>query len=175
MNASYHLVHRSHARWRNKEPCGFAMEGVIRRASETDVSGIARIVCEAYKHYTPRIGRPPGPMTDDYTFYVAQGNVWVLALGEELVGVVVLKPESDHMLLDNVAVRPERQGSGFGRRLIDFAEARARQCGYKEIQLYTNAAMHENLAMYARLGYQEFSRGFHSGFHRVFLKKTLGK
>lgn len=151
------------------------MEPVIRRAAETDVSGIAHLACEAYKHYIPRIGSPPGPMTDDYSLQVAHGNVWVLVVGAELVGVVVLRPESEHMLLDNVAVRPERQGSGFGRQLIDFAEAWARQCGYNEIRLYTNAAMHENLAMYARLGYQEFSRGFHSGFHRVFLKKTLGK
>jgi GNAT superfamily N-acetyltransferase len=151
------------------------MEGVIRRASETDVSRIVHVVCEAYKHYIPRIGSPPGPMTDDYYLQVAQGNVWVLVLGAELVGVLVLRPKSDHMLLHNVAVQPERQGSGFGRQLIDFAEAWARRCGYKEIQLYTNAGMHENLAMYTKLGYQEFSRGFQSGFHRVFLKKTLGQ
>jgi len=149
------------------------MEPVIRPASESDVPLIEQVVGEAYTHYIPRIGKPPGPMTDDYYLRVAEGNVWVLMVGSELVGFVVLKPQSDHMLLDNVVVKPERQGSGFGRELIDFAEARARQCGYTEIQLYTNAAMHENLAMYARLGYQEFSRGFYSGFHRVFMKKTL--
>lgn len=149
------------------------MKHVIRQASDFDIAEIARVVHEAYKHYIPRIGKPPGPMTDDYHLQVARGHVWVLVLGEEIVGLVVLTPESDHMLLDNVAVRPERQGSGLGRLLIDFAEARARQCGYREIQLYTNELMHENLALYEKLGYQETSRGLNSGFKRVFLKKTL--
>jgi len=141
----------------------------------SDIQEIERIVTVAYKHYVSRIGKPPAPMTDDYRELVCQGNVWVLVLGAEITGLVVLKRESDYMLLDNVAVKPDHQGSGFGRQLIEFAEGRARQCGYDEIQLYTNALMHENLAMYARLGYQEFSRRRDSGFDRVFFRKSLPK
>ena len=43
-------------------------------------------------------------MTDDYTLQVAQGRVWILTIGAETVGVVVIKPEAGHMLLENVAV-----------------------------------------------------------------------
>ena len=98
-----------------------------------------------------------------------------MTIGEEIVGVVVIKPEAGHLLLENVAVKPERQGQGFGRLLIQFAETKARESGYREIQLYANVAMHENRALYAKLGYQEFRRGYDSGFHRVFFKKTLGE
>ena len=149
------------------------MEPVIRRATESDISKIQQVIREAYQRYVPRIGRLPAPMTDDYSSQIADGHVWVLRTGSELAGVLVLKPESAHMLLENVAVKPERQGEGFGRLLIQFAETRARESGYQEIQLYTNVAMHENLALYSKLGYQEFRRGYDSGFHRVFLKKTL--
>jgi ribosomal protein S18 acetylase RimI-like enzyme len=149
------------------------MKPIIRQAEEFDVAEIERVVHAAYEHYIPRIGKPPAPMTDDYHLQVARGNVWVVVLAEEIVGLVVLTPAADHMLLDNVAVRPERQGSGLGRLLIDFAESRTRQCCYREIQLYTNELMHENLALYKKLGYQETSRGLNSGFKRVFLKKTL--
>jgi len=165
------LVHKS----RRLLLRGTSMEPVIRRASEPDTQEIERIVSVAYKHYVSRIGKPPAPMSDDYRELVCHGNVWVLTLGAEIAGLVVLKRESDYMLLDNVAVKPEHQGSGFGRQLIEFAEARARQCGYDEIQLYTNALMHENLAMYARLGYQEFSRRGDSGFDRVFFRKSIRK
>ena len=151
------------------------MEPVIRGALEFDIPEIEHIVSEAYKQYISRIGKPPAPMTDDYHLQVGQGNVWVLTLGTEIVGLVVLKRESDHMLLDNVAVKPECQGSGFGRQLINFAEDEALKCGYDEIHLYTNVAMHENLAMYVRLGYQEVSRGCDSGFRRVFFRKSLLK
>jgi N-acetylglutamate synthase-like GNAT family acetyltransferase len=149
------------------------VEPVIRRASESDTQEIERIVTAAYKHYVSRIGKPPAPMTDDYRELVGHGNVWVLTLGAEIAGLVVLKREPDYMLLDNVAVRPDSQGSGLGRQLIEFAENRARQCGYDEIQLYTNALMHENRAIYARLGYQEFSRRRDSDFDRVFFRKPL--
>jgi ribosomal protein S18 acetylase RimI-like enzyme len=80
---------------------------------------------------------------------------------------------TDHLILDNVAVVPEKQHQGFGRLLIGFAEELARQHEYKEIQLYTNELMHENLALYSKLGYQEFSRRVGSGFRRLFLRKQL--
>lgn len=150
-----------------------ALTAEIRHAVESDTAEIEHVVSEAYKCYIPRIGKPPSPMRDDYTLQVAQGRVWILTIGAETIGVVVIKPEAGYMLLENVAVKPERQGEGFGRRLIEFAETRAREFGYREIQLYTNAAMHENLALYPKLGYQEFRRSYDSGFHRVFFKKTL--
>jgi N-acetylglutamate synthase-like GNAT family acetyltransferase len=145
----------------------------IRRASEEDVSAIEYIVRTAYEQYIPHIGQKPGPMTDDYHAQVASGNVWVLVLQGEIVALVVLVPEPNCMLLENVAVAPAKQRLGFGRRLIEFAEARSRQCGYRQIRLYTNELMHENLAWYARLGFQETSRRLDSGFKRVFMSKTI--
>jgi hypothetical protein len=37
----------------------------IRAATGADVSVIGHIVEQAYRHYIPRIGKPPGPMLDD--------------------------------------------------------------------------------------------------------------
>jgi len=131
------------------------------------------VVRSAYQDYIPRIGRPPAPMTDDYRHHVATGNAWVLVLASKVVGLIVLLPKSNYMLLDNVAVAPEKQGRGFGSRLMYFAEVRTRQCALKEIQLYTNELMLENIAFYKKLGYQETDRRLDSGFKRVFMKKTL--
>jgi N-acetylglutamate synthase-like GNAT family acetyltransferase len=158
---------------KNYDPHDGRLQPTIRRGSEEDVPAIERIVRAAYQHYIPRIGKPPGPMTDDYHARVASGNVWVLVLDDEIVGLVVLVAEPDSMLLENVAIAPEKQGWGLGRRLIEFAETRARQCGYREIELYTNELMHENLAWYARLGYRQTSHRLDSGFKRVFMSKTL--
>ena len=82
-------------------------------------------------------------------------------------------PKPNYMLLDNIAVATEKQRCGFGRHLMRFAEDRAKQCGYKEIQLYTNERMFENIAFYKDLGYQETDRRLDSGFKRVFMTKTL--
>jgi GNAT superfamily N-acetyltransferase len=51
--------------------------------------------------------------------------------------LIVLLPKPDHLLLDNIAVAPARQGSGLGRWLLAFAEAEAVRRGYGEIRLYT--------------------------------------
>ena len=56
---------------------------------------------------------------------------------------------------------------------MDFAEAKAKEFGCKEIHLYTNELMHKNLALYKGLGYEETARRLDSGFRRVFMKKTL--
>jgi ribosomal protein S18 acetylase RimI-like enzyme len=112
-------------------------------------------------------------MNDDYQLRIAEGVVRVLTIQDEIAGLVVLLPKTDYLLLDNVAVTPERQGSGLGRRMIAFAEAEAFRLGYPEIRLYTNAAMHANLSIYTKLGYREFARVQEDGFHRVFMRKRL--
>ncbi|HXW74567.1 MAG TPA: GNAT family N-acetyltransferase [Steroidobacteraceae bacterium] len=145
----------------------------IRAATEDDVSQIARIVALAYAHYLPRIGKPPGPMLDNYERRVADGVVWVIAQGQGLAGFIVLISAPDHLLLDNVAVAPDYQGRGFGRRLLAFAESFARGCGYREIRLYTHERMVESQRLYARLGYEETDRRTEAGYSRVFMRERL--
>lgn len=86
---------------------------------------VAQIVEQAYKHYIPRMGRPPGPMLDDYSVRVSERAVWVIEEGTNILGILVLLSKPDHLLLDNIAVAPERQGLGLGRRLVAFVEAEA--------------------------------------------------
>jgi GNAT superfamily N-acetyltransferase len=102
----------------------------IRLAIAADVPVVARIVDDAYPQYIPRIGRPPQPMLDDHAARVSDGVVWVIEEGDTIGGVVVLLPEPDHLLLDNIAVVPVRQGTGLGGRLLAFAEAEAVRRGY---------------------------------------------
>jgi len=145
----------------------------IRAATAGDVSAIALIVDQAYRHYIPRIGKPPGPMLDDYAARVAEGAVWVLEEAAVIAAIVVLLPAPDYLLLDNIAVAPERQGSGLGRRLLAFAEAEASRRGYREIRLYTHQTMVENQRLYASIGYEETGRGAEAGYERVFMRKQL--
>ncbi|MBV8593192.1 MAG: GNAT family N-acetyltransferase [Caulobacteraceae bacterium] len=146
---------------------------IIRPADGSDRGEVERIVRDAYAKYIERIGKKPGPMLDDYARLIADGAVWVAAEGARLLGVLVLLAESDHMLLDNVAVAPAAQGTGLGRKLISFAENEAARRGFGEIRLYTHQLMHENIKMYPRLGYEETGRGEQAGYARVFYRKRL--
>ncbi|MFI5915214.1 GNAT family N-acetyltransferase [Dactylosporangium sp. NPDC051541] len=145
----------------------------IAAAGSGDVQVVREIVLAAFSHYVARIGREPAPMTADYPELVAGGHVWVARLGTGAVGALVAVPMPDHLLLETIAVLPSAQGRGVGAALLAFAEARARAAGVGEIRLYTNAAMHDNLAYYPRRGYAETHRSGASGFRRVYFHKTL--
>jgi GNAT superfamily N-acetyltransferase len=147
---------------------------VIRRAAPHEHAIVAGIVLEAYEHYVERIGKPPGPMLDDYAALIGGGAVSVLETDGAIAAILVLLPKPDHLLLDNIAVRKTRQGQGLGRRLIAFAETEARRLGFAELRLYTHVMMTENIALYTRLGFVETGRGSDSGYDRVFMTKRLG-
>ena len=149
------------------------MTSDIRSASLEELAAVEAIVESAYARYVPIIGRKPGPMLDDYRALIDKGHVYVLSDGGRISGILVLIPEEHAMLLDNVAVSPHAQGRGHGRALIAFAERMARERGLRAIRLYTNEAMTENVALYARLGFVETHRREEEGFRRVYMAKLL--
>jgi ribosomal protein S18 acetylase RimI-like enzyme len=146
----------------------------LRPGLPTDAAEIARIVDAAYRHYVALIGRPPGPMLADQAAVLARLEVWVAEQDGVPVGLVVLDPQPDHLLLDNVAVDPAFQGRGVGRSLLDHAERRAAELGLPEIRLFTHETMTENQAIYAARGFTETGRRTDHGFRRVFMAKPVG-
>src|SRR5689334_11600281 len=89
----------------------------IGAATAADVPAIVDIVHQAYRHYIARIGKPPGPMLDDYAARVSEDAVWVLQEGPAIAGILVLLSAPEYLLLDNIAIAPDHQGRGVGRRL----------------------------------------------------------
>ncbi len=150
------------------------MDRDLRAATGDDLGTVETIVQTAYAGYVPRIGRQPGPMLDDYGQLIRDGRVHVIEHDGKVRGVLVLIPQEDAMLLDNVAVSPSAQGLGLGRAMLNFAEAAAVDAGYCSIRLYTNEAMTENIELYTRIGYSETHRIEEKGFRRVYMTKRLG-
>lgn len=145
----------------------------IRLADSSNVSDIKAIVLNAYTPYIERIGRKPGPMMDDYAELVVTGCVWVVTAHDVVAGFIHLEAKTDHILVCNVAVAPHYQGQGLGKKLLEHAQGYARVHDVHELRLYTNEKMHENLALYSRLGWVEYKRAMQDGFYRVFMRKKI--
>jgi ribosomal protein S18 acetylase RimI-like enzyme len=146
---------------------------VIRPASPADCDTVRRIAQAAYRKYLPRMDREPAPMLEKYEDRANEGTLYVLEAKERIVGFVVLVMAGNAMLLGNLAVSPDAQGQGCGRTLVEYAESRAVAAGATELRLYTNEVMHENLALYAHLGFIETHRAEDQGYRRVFMSKKL--
>lgn len=98
-------------------------------------------------------------MTADYDRAVVEHviDLWEDS-GGALVASVEMVPGDGFLLIENIAVRPDRQGEGFGAMVLRHAESLARDLGLPEIRLYTNARFVSNIDFYARRGFREFRR-----------------
>lgn len=148
-------------------------ESPVRLARADEWQAIQACVEAAYAKYVPRMGMKPAPMLADYPALIARNEVYVIAAPAGVHGVLVIEPRDDHLFIENLAVRPGDQGRGYGFRLLQFAEARARAAGLPELRLYTHEVMTENLPYYARFGFEETGRRTEDGYNRVFMRKRL--
>lgn len=74
---------------------------------------------------------------------------------EEYETIVWRETEGPHLLMHRLAVDPRQQGRGIARRMVGFAEAYARQQGYRSLRLDTYARNAAALKLYRGLGYEQ--------------------
>jgi ribosomal protein S18 acetylase RimI-like enzyme len=119
-------------------------------------------------------GSPPMPVTADYDRAVTEHIIDLVEQRGELLALIEMVPARDHLLIENIAVRPDQQGGGLGDLLLRHAETLALSMEFAETQLYTNAAFVSNLAFYSKRGYEEYRREtMVSGSTRIFMRKKL--
>ena len=142
----------------------------IRKAVINDATNLKICMDIAYTKYLNRLkGKRLPPMDIDYEDEIASFPVWVAESNIEIVGGLVLVFENDYVTIANVAVHPDFQRNGLGRRLMDFAEWEAKRRGYLEILLATHILLAENVSFYLHLGWSEIVRDD----TRVYMKKNI--
>lgn len=144
-----------------------------RRAAAADAEAIGLLVREAYAKYIPRMGMEPYPMTVDYAKALREQQMWVVEHDGRIIAVLGLIPRDDHLMIENIAVAATHQGGGIGRGLLAFAERQALKLGLRELRLYTAQAMHENIRLYSRFGYNETERKTVGEIPRVYMSKAI--
>lgn len=146
---------------------------LVEPANASDVPAIKPMVAAAYSKYIERLGKLPAAMTADYDELVEAQGLYVLRVGRDVAGSVLLSREGDSIKVSNLVVAPSAQGRGYGRVLMDHAEDIARAQGLPAVTLFTNERMHENIALYTKLGFTEIGRRTEDGFNRVFFRKSV--
>lgn len=140
----------------------------IRKAMLPDAEAVAKCVDAAYARYADRIIDLP-PVSDGCADEIRRDRVWVAIQNDEIAGALFLVPQDGFMKLANLAVHPKHGGNRLGTELITFSKQEAIKQGYSEMRLNTHALMPENVTLYKKLGWIEFSRNGNT----VSLKKGL--
>ncbi|BBK41451.1 hypothetical protein STVA_14710 [Allostella vacuolata] len=145
----------------------------LRPAAPRDAATVRALTRGAYARWVPVIGREPLPMRADYDAAVRHHRIDLLCLDGRPVALIEMIPEADHLLIENVAVAPDCQGRGLGRRLLAHAERVAAELGHAEMRLYTNKLFAANVELYRKVGYAiDREEPFMGGF-TVYMRKRL--
>ncbi len=111
-----------------------------------DVDEVARIEVDAY----------PFPWTRGNFFdSLASGYLARVARDADarIAGYFLLMPAVDDMHLLNITVRPDLQGRGIGRRLLDEIGALTREAGIDAVLLEVRPSNAQALAVYRHVGF----------------------
>ncbi len=150
----------------------------LRKAGAGDVAMVTGLTRRAYEHYVPMLGGEPWPMMVDYAPRIAAGEVWLMEESpDEPIALIALEDHGDHLHIFSIAVLPEHQGSGVGRKLLGFAEDMARRLDRPALTLCTNEKMTRNIGIYGRYGFRETQRRpnpNHAGWTLVDMEMPLG-
>src|SRR5260370_12009078 len=97
-------------------------------------------------------------ITADYEQAVVDHVIDLCEEDGRQIALIELIPKPSYLLIENVAVLPERHGNGIGGLLLDRAETVAPSLALREVRLYTNAMFSTNIAFYAPPGFKQFLR-----------------
>lgn len=142
-------------------------------AEKRHEQAIFECVYMAYSVYIERMCKKPAPMLSDYSKLIEENVVYIATDSEGFMGMIVFVPKGNSLFIENVAVHPDFQGRGIGRKLIEFALNFAKKAGLQEVNLYTNELMTENIRYYHGLGFVEVGRRLENGYRRVYFVKPL--
>ncbi len=95
------------------------------------------------------------PSLEELASYAEDGRSWVaVSISGEPIGYVMVDDVDGNAHVEQVSVRPEHQGAGVGRALVDRVCAWASQTGRLAVTLTTYAEVPWNRPLYEHLGFR---------------------
>ena len=149
----------------------------IRRYEDSDFKEIWNLHHLALKE----INAHPGSKTwdEDLRFvmekYINSGGEFVVGTYKKrIIAMGALKRISDNCAaIKRMRVHPRFQRRGFGQKILDSLEARAKELGYIHLQLWTTERQKAAQEFYTKNGYNITKRKKSEDFRVILFEKTL--
>jgi GNAT superfamily N-acetyltransferase len=131
------------------EKYGFVSNFEIRNIRKSEFNDAFDIVNKELKLYrTKRFIRA--------RFYVYHKLFFGIFIDNKIVGAVFGFPREDYLLLSEIAIRPQFQNRGFGKKLIEAFEKIGIKYGFKEIRL---GCEKDKVGFYKKSGFKKTVEG----------------
>jgi predicted N-acetyltransferase YhbS len=148
---------------------------VIRPISPADAGEVLTVQRAAFVSEAAIYGDPDQPaLTQTLAQLEAElqgAKGFVALVDDRIVGAIRATERDDVLQIGRIAVAPDMQGEGIGRRLLDAIEG-ATECASAE--LFTGSLSQANIELYTACGYRESERiDQGDGTAQVFMRKTL--
>lgn len=86
--------------------------------------------------------------------YLTKGKTYVLSEEKKTIGLIHLIPHNNKLIeIKNIAINEKYQNKGLGKKLIEFAEQKAKKEGYSTIRICTGNSSIKQLALYQKRGF----------------------
>ncbi|MFD1205522.1 GNAT family N-acetyltransferase [Sporosarcina contaminans] len=87
--------------------------------------------------------------------YIAEGECYIAEENGEVIGVFVIVPLTEEVVeIKNIAVHEDKQGKGFGKKLVQEAIDVAKRQGYEAVEIGTGNSSIGQLALYQKCGFR---------------------
>jgi len=124
----------------------------------------------AFEYQHTRINPPSSlnRLTLDNITEKSESEILLLAYSEQvLVGCVFLRALPHALYVGKLAVLPNAQGQGIGKKLLELTQKIARQLAYSQLELQVRIELIENQAVFSAMGFVKSGETSHPGFNRA--------
>jgi DNA-binding MarR family transcriptional regulator/predicted N-acetyltransferase YhbS len=143
-------------------------------ASAEATAAVARYFAEIDERFDGGFDPAVGAATDLGAMRPSAGIFLVARIDEEVVACGGVQRHSRTVgEIKRMWVAPGWRGCGLGVRMLSALEAAARDLGYREVCLDTNAALTEAIAMYDAAGYRRIDRYNDNPYAQAWFAKRL--
>ena len=132
--------------------------GFIRPGRDTDADGIIALIGACWREY-PGVrmdvdGEMPELRALASYYEAAGGALWIAEADTQVVGMIATHPlEAGAWEICRVYVLPTQHGGGLGHRLLDIAEAHARDAGATRLVLWSDTRFERAHRFYEKRSY----------------------
>lgn len=146
----------------------------LRPATNADAKEVRALIFSVLREYglTPDPEGTDRDLDDIEANYLPDGLFDVLVEDGRIIGTVGVYPKGEGVCeLRKMYLERNARGRGLGRRMLEHACARARELGFRSMELETAGALKEAISLYIAWGFRPVERHLAKRCDRAFAKE----